>query len=582
MRWGARTARAGVSLLVLAVVALGAPVSAAAQAPAKTYDDAAYTPDYPLPPTRAESQHKLWFHADSWWALLLEPTGRTARVFQLMPDHTWRPTSAVVNSDTGGVGDAVQDGETVHVVTRASSGPLYYVNLTFDATAGEYRAGPSRLITNRSAVAPAMIAKDTAGVLWVAYATTTNVVVTHSFDGGQTWGRMLVLATTGTGDTQEAAALVAYDDRVGILWSDQGASAFYFASHRAGDDPLLWSREQALAGSAVADNHISLTRVPGEPSDTLVAAVKTSFGDQGEASTSPLIQVLVRGPDGRWSAAPAGRVADGLDDPVLQVDQATRTVHLFASRNGAIVSKDASWDDIRFAPGTGSVFMNGVGGTLVDPAVTADPVDARSGLVVLASDSRTKSYRNAEMPLAAPAPVAPSPDTTAPNPPTNVQARAVSPQTAVVSWSPATDGARWVPAATGVPVSRYVVLRNGSEVGTVTSTSFEDRVRTADEARKPASVEYQVVAVDDAGNRSAAARVVVELPGPRENPFLALIGLGLLVLAALAGGYGLWRTWAGHRMAARDELAGRDGQGGSPLSWTSGATGASPELAPHR
>src|SRR5688500_8158001 len=112
---------------------------------------------------------------------------------------------------------------------------------------------------------------------------------------------MEILSDTGTGGTPEQAALVAFDDRVGVLWSDQSTGSFSFAYHQDGADPLAWTREVALQGQAVADNHISLKRVPSEPPDTLVAAVKTSAGDRAETADTPLIRVLVRAPDGQWS-----------------------------------------------------------------------------------------------------------------------------------------------------------------------------------------------------------------------------------------------------------------------------------------
>jgi hypothetical protein len=377
---------------------------------------------------------------------------------------------------------------------------------------------------------------------------------------------------------------VAYDDRIGILWSDQTAGAFEFASHRAGDDPSIWSHEKAISGPAAADNHISLVRVrqPGQTSDTLVAGVKTSMGDHGEVSTSPLIEVLVRTPAGHWSASTAGTVADRLDDPVLQVDQATKTLHLFASRDGAIVMKSASWTDPRFAPGAGSLFINGIGANLYDPTGTADPVTAQSGLVVLASDLAGKTYRHGELALGAPTPVSSAADKTPPSSPPDLAARAVSPDTTVVSWSPATDGNQWVPASNGVPVSKYIVLRNGSQVATLTSTSFEDRPRAGGDTAKPAEVQYQVVAVDAAGNRSPASGVVVELPAATNHRSAVLIGLGLLGLAALAGVYVAWRAWLRHQVAARDHLRSAGAHRGTSGTAHREDARSAAELSSHR
>jgi hypothetical protein len=366
-----------------------------------------------------------------------------------------------------------------------------------------------------------------------------------------------MLASAGNGKTQEASALVAYDDRIGILWSNQAVGEFQFASHHDGDYSTIWTRETAATGPDSADNHISLVRfrLPGQSSDTLAAAVKTSMTDHGQPSTSPVIEVLVRTPAGKWSVTPAATVADQLDDPVLQVDQATQTLHLFASRLGAIVTKTAPWNDIHFAPGAGSLFIDGIGANLFDPTVTADPVTAQSGLVVLASDNATKSYRHGELSLGAPVPVSPAVDKAPPTAPSNLAARVVSPDRTVVSWSPSTDGNSWVPAGNGVPVSKYLLLRNGTQIATLTSTSFEDQPRAGGPSAEAVSVRYQVVAVDAAGNRSPPSSVVVDLPATTSHRVEVLVGLVLLGVAALAGAFVLWRWWLGHLVSTRDHLS---------------------------
>jgi hypothetical protein len=537
-----RTARLGLAVCVAALLGWGqVPLSAAAvDAPLPvTYAGPSYSDQLSAPPTRTSTQTKLWFAADAWWALLSEPTGKSSRVFELMPDHSWRPTSAVVESDVAGTGDALHDGDTVHVLTRLVDGSLHYVRLTFDVAARDYRAAPAQLVTTRGASAPASITKDVGGKLWVTYATSTNVVVTDSVDGGLTWDKPFTLAEAGTGQTPEVAALVAYDDRVGVLWSDQKTGSFQFASHRTADALEIWSREQALPGPGQADNHISLVAVPGQPSATLLAAVTTSQNPSTTSPDAPVIQVLVRTPDGRWSTVPAATAADGLENPVLQVDAATRTLHLFASARGNIVEKRASLDDVRFAPGLGDLFVLGTGNGLVDPAVTRDPIDARSGLVVLASDPKNHRYRHAELPILAQTPVVDPGDQTPPYPPSGLHGQAIAADTVVLAWRAATDGNRWAPATDGVPVRDYVLLRNGVEVATLSATSYQDHPRAGESSSVRESVQYQVQAVDLSGNRSPATSVTIELPAAGTRTMAIGIGIGMLVLAALAIGLAL-------------------------------------------
>ena len=533
--WTSRAAvRTALALLACAVVAVGSvPWAVAAPLTARTYDGPAYSPALGAA-TRPESQSKLWFHAGAWWALLLEPTGRTVRVFELMPDHTWRPTSAVVTTDAADVGDALHDGDTVHIANRHGDGALYYVRLAFDPATRDYRADPPRLVVDHGGGAAASIAQDTTGRLWIGYATPIRVVVTYS-DDGVSWAPNIPLSIREEGGPSEMAALVAYDDRVGILWSDQTTNSFQFASHRHGDDPGVWVREQALSGQGAADDHISLKRVDGEGGDTLVAAVKTSRGDSGESADSALIEVLARTPDGRWSHVPVSTIADDLNDPVLQVDPQSRTVYLFASRHGTIVTKQASLDDLRFEAGIGQVFMVRGSGAVANPTSTKDPVGSGTGMVVLASDGTANAYRHAEAPIGDHESQVDLGHGEPLGPPEELRARAISPNTVALTWEEVVDRDRWVPGEDGVRAAGYVVLRDGVEIATVTQPYLRDEIGE-DPADRPAVVHYTVHAVDRAGSRSEPATAVIDLPAAESGdgrpwlPLAAVAGLAAAVL----------------------------------------------------
>src|SRR4051794_26468102 len=166
------------------------PVAAAAPNSVETYLGPVYSADQPSPPAQPENQTRLWFHADAWWALMLDSRGRTVRVNELMPDHTWRATSAVVNPHAMDVGDAVPDGDVVRVVTRQTDGGLYFRRLTFDPAAREYKVDRPIQVTKRGASAPASLVKDTTGMLWLAWATSNAVLVTHSRNDGRSWSQV--------------------------------------------------------------------------------------------------------------------------------------------------------------------------------------------------------------------------------------------------------------------------------------------------------------------------------------------------------------------------------------------------------
>jgi hypothetical protein len=551
-----RAARLALAVLTGALVVAPMAPAAAAPEPAlapETYAGAAYSAAIPIPPTGSESQSKLWFHDQRWWGLFSENSGSSdVRVYQLLPDHSWSPTSALVAKNVIETGDAFEDDAgVVHVAVRSENGGLYYVPLTYDSTAHDYSAGTPALITTKGSKAPATIAKDKAGRLWIAYATAYDVNVAYS-DDGRTW-TVIMIADAGDGTTAEAAALIAYGNRLGLMWSDQGRDTFFFAWHRAGDPrPGSWRREVALSGPGQADNHISLVRVPTDGPDILAAAVKTSLGDEGGAADAPLIKVLVRGADGTWSETPVATVADGLNDPVLQADATTKTLHLLASVNGSIVEKRAPLDDIRFGSGLGDLFVLNNDGVLQLPTGSKAPVTDRSGLVVLASDTKSRTYRHGELPIAATTPPAPDPsDTIAPEKPTGLQARAPASDKALLFWEPATDRGGWFPAADGAPATSYVVFRDGIELATVATTTFTDRPRTEAQATDVMSVGYQVVAVDAAGNRSSPTPVTVELPAATSTNTAQRVGIAVLAAAVALGLYALRRLWVTQRPGPR-------------------------------
>jgi hypothetical protein len=130
-------------------------------------------------------------------------------------------------------------------------------------------------------------------------------------------------------------------------------------------------------------------------------------------------------------------------------------------------------------------------------------------------------------------PVADPSDRTPPTAPSDLQVQAVTPESVVLSWQASNDGNRWVPGGTGVPVAGYVVTRNGAEMATVTSTSFEDRARSTAKATGATSITYSVTAVDASGNRSPARTLVVDLPGSGRSPALVMGAVALLALAGI-------------------------------------------------
>jgi hypothetical protein len=122
------------------------------------------------------------------------------------------------------------------------------------------------------------------------------------------------------------------------------------------------------------------------------AVLKTSLEEPDE----PLNIVVARGPNGVWVSSTVGTVNDNHTRPVLLLDEQHGRAHVFATSptgGGTIYHKSASLADLRFAPGVGTPFIQSSTDLAVNNATTTKQnVDARTNLVVLASDENTRFY----------------------------------------------------------------------------------------------------------------------------------------------------------------------------------------------
>ncbi|MGI8693429.1 MAG: hypothetical protein ACR2JK_11110 [Geodermatophilaceae bacterium] len=528
-------------LLVLAIVMALTPLRVATAEDTgvpQTYLGDSYGESRLTLPTSYEQQSKLWFHDEAWWAIMYDAADAASHIYELLADHTWQSTEAVINSDPHDLGDALLDGDDLYVISRALSGSLEFRRLRYDAASRAYAASTPEpvTITTRGVSTPATIAKDTTGRLWAAFVSAPSVLVAYSDDDGTTWTEPVAPAVPGgvVVAPGEASAVVAFGERIALMWSDQVGDAFRLGMHVDGSPEDQWTAETPLAGPGMADDHISLKGVGTGRSATLVAAVKTSQGDRGEPGSSPLLMVLRREADGTWTSAPASTVDEGMNSPGLQVDESNDSIYLFAFAREAVYVKRSSLSQLSFEDGRGSPFVLTAASTLADPTGSKHPVDASTGLVVLASGRPANRYSHAEMSLPTPGDgpsVADANDVDPPTFPGDLYAQPGDSGAVGLSWSASNDGDRWSPASDGVPVQGYAIYRDGAEVGTTTRTSFGDVP-----PRAGTTYEYSVRAVDGAGNRSSPATVLVIVPVQHSDggvPWKGLL-LALAIVAAMA------------------------------------------------
>ena len=98
--------------------------------------------------------------------------------------------------------------------------------------------------------------QDGTGKLWIAYEAGGDINVVWSIsDDHLSWNTSG--AVIGTGVTaDDLSSCVAFENKIGVFWSDQDADAYFFRFHLDGTIETEWSpRETVALGSDIADDH---------------------------------------------------------------------------------------------------------------------------------------------------------------------------------------------------------------------------------------------------------------------------------------------------------------------------------------
>ena len=475
---------------------------------ATTYQDHTYTTAVTSGPTADKPQSKLWFQDGSWWSLMLSPSDNLVHIFELGADHTWRDTGTVVDSRSNSTGDALWDQatDTLYVASRASGSAARLVRLSYNQLTRRYALDTGYPVNISPGSSESItIAKDSTGRIWATFTRQSQIWVTHSTTSDRTWTTPFRPPVDDTAiASDDISSIITMRGRIGVIWSDQESQSFRFVTHTDGapDTAAGWGAlERPLAGTRLADDHINIKDIAADEDGRLYAAVKTSLGDDpSDPSNGALIALVVRNGAGEWSSHTVGTVADDLTRPMVLLDETNRQIHVFATwpvGGGAIYHKASPIGNIGFGSGRGSQFVTWPGARINDASGTKQPVNANTGIVVLASDDTARRYYHSEVSLG-PA------DTEAPSVPGGVAATAASTSRVDLSWAASSDN---------VGVTGYRVYRDGTLVGTPASRSFSDTG-----AAPATTYSYTVAAVDAAGNSSAQSTPVSVTTPPQSQP----------------------------------------------------------------
>jgi hypothetical protein len=406
-------------------------------------------------PTGEKPESKLWFN-DGWWGILWSGDAKTGayHIYSLTVNQTWQETTTVVDARLNSRADVLWDGTNLYVVShiftttgqsvaacdpaqplkcersqlyRFSYDPLartYYLDSGFPV---EVTGGKSETL---------VLAKDSTGRLWVTYVQDFRVMVNHSLDNDQTWATPVVLpgANAGALDKDDIASIIAYDGRVGIMWSRQtynnltqptklpnprsgreegdsdhlASITMNFAVHVDGADASAWASDSIYSSSG--DDHINLKAYDGY--------VYAAFKEAGNAKVIGLLTCESRisscAKKSDWRHYPTYKTGDNDGNspqsdvlaesypnptrPTLLIDTENRDLYIFVSVEqfgvSAIRYKKTKLDAIDFDPkDPGLPFIqNAVDIQIDDPTSTKQNVDSTTGLAVLACDRGTRVY----------------------------------------------------------------------------------------------------------------------------------------------------------------------------------------------
>jgi PKD repeat protein len=375
--------------------------------------------------TGEKPESKLWWNAGSWWGVLLDSVSQTHHIFRLnRTTETWADTGVPVDNRSKSRADALWDGQHLYIsshlfasssATATAGNPARLYRYSYDSAATTYRldAGFPVDISGYSSET-LTIDKDSTGRLWATWTLGSQVYVNETVGSDATWGTPFPLQVSGASglSSDDISAVVAFGGRIGVMWSNQAASAMYFAERDDGDPTNVWRTSRtAVQGPNTADDHINLKALEGDPQGHVFAAVKTSLDEAGGTTSAPQILVLDRNPvTGDWSSAVFGRVSDCHTRPVLVLDSQHSVLHVFATAPdsgcpfagsaGTIFEKTSPMSTIAFPLGRGTpVIRDPSSPNMNNATTTKQSVTDATGLVVMASDDVTKRYWHADVAL---------------------------------------------------------------------------------------------------------------------------------------------------------------------------------------
>jgi len=353
-------------------------------------------------PTGMKPQSKLWVADGIWWGSMFNSFTQRFEIYRRdAASERWTTTGTVVDGRRNVWADAKWDGTHLFIVSAgaSSTSTLDAVKLerfSYNSSAKTWSLDAGFPVTiDPTGTEAAVLDEDSTGRIWITYTQEQKVWVTHSTTSTASFVTPFVPPLDGAANltADDMSALVAYDGRIGVMWSNENDWAMYFGIHVDGDGDSSWTAKPAIQQSEWADDHMNLKAIAGDPSGNKVfAATKTSLN----GANDPLL-VLNAFNGTTWTRTVYGTVSDQHTRPLVLIDQQHRQLYMFAAApccsGGIVYYKQTTLDSPAFQPGLGTPFIaSAAHPTINNVSSTKQPLDGSTGLVAIAGDDGTKTY----------------------------------------------------------------------------------------------------------------------------------------------------------------------------------------------
>src|SRR4051794_18350225 len=369
-------------------------------------------------PSGMKPQSKLWFADGIWWGVMFDNLTQRFEIYRrTAATEQWATTGTVVDGRRNVWTDAKWNGTHLFVVSHGASWTstldgIRISRFSYDSAAKSWSldsgfplldVGTTPGHTAPTGTEAAVIDQDGQGRIWLTFTRDLKTWVTHSTTDTSTFAAPFVVPVPNADNvtSDDISTLVAFDGRIGVLWSNESVWCMCFAIHNDGDPDGTWTAKPMVGPATnpadknqeLADDHMNL-KAPNDGSGYVYASSKTSL----DGMNDPLLWFNVF--DGsNWTRYTYATAANQATRAQISLDLQHRQVYMFSSSpccNGGVeYYKQSSLvpGRIGFPAGLGTPFISSATNAHVNNvSTTKQPVDTTSGLVAIAGDDTTKTY----------------------------------------------------------------------------------------------------------------------------------------------------------------------------------------------